>query len=157
MRRRGFLTAFIGTAALAGCGAGGSVGRSGRSVYDLAREQGLTEFLRAADAADLTPTLRGGAQITVFAPNNRAFAAAGNGLLRSPDLQVRMAYHIVPGAFGASSLEGRDVNYTTAAGASVEIDGSGQPMTVGGARVIGEGREGSNGVLYVIDRVLDPG
>lgn len=156
MRRRGFLTAFIGTAALAGCGAGGSVGRGGRSVYDIARDAGLTDFLRAAAAADLTATLRGEAQITVFAPNNRAFAAAGGGLLRSEDLQVRMAYHVVPGAFGPASFAGRDVNYTTAAGASVEVDGSGDTITVGGARVIGEPREAGNGYLYVIDRVLTP-
>jgi uncharacterized surface protein with fasciclin (FAS1) repeats len=147
--------AIIGSAALAGCGAGGS-GRSGRSVYDLARDEGLTDFLKAADAAGLTPTLRGDAQITVFAPNNRAFSAAGNDLLRSDDLQGRMAYHVVPGAFGPSSFSGRDVNYTTTAGASVEVDGSVEPMTVGGARVIGAGREAGNGVLYVIDRVLDP-
>ena len=156
MRRRGFLMTALGTAALAGCAGGGGVGRSGRSVYDLARDAGLTDFLRAADAADLTPTLRGEAQITVFAPNNRAFAAAGGGLLRSDDLQVRMAYHVVPGAFGPAAFAGRDVNYTTAAGASVEVDGSVEPITVGGARVIGEAREGSNGVLYIIDRVLTP-
>lgn len=157
MRRRGFLMTALGTAALGGCGGGGTVGRSGSSVYDLARSGGLDSFLRATDAADLTPTLRGDAQITVFAPNDRAFAAAGRGLLRADDLQTRMAYHIVSGAFGPSSLDGRSVNYTTAAGASVAIDGSGGTLTVGGARVIGEPLEAGNGYLYVIDRVLDPG
>ena len=44
----------------------------------------------------------------------------------------------------------------TAAGASVEVDGSGDTITVGGARVIGEPREAGNGYLYVIDRVLTP-
>jgi len=156
MRRRGFLMTALGTAALAGCGGGGVVGRSGSTVYGVARSGGLDSFLRAADAADLTATLRGEAQITVFAPNDRAFAAAGRGLLGSDDLQVRMAYHIVPGAFGPSSFTGRDVNYTTTAGASVKVDGSGDTLTVGGARVIGEPREAGNGYLYVIDRVLKP-
>ncbi len=156
MRRRGFLMTALGSAALAGCGAGGTVGRSGGTVYDLARSGGLDSFLRAADEAGLTATLRGGAQITVFAPNDRAFAAAGRGLLRSDDLQVRMAYHIVPGAFSPSSLEGRSVNYATAAGTSVAIDGSGAALTVDGARVIGTPGEAGNGYLYVIDRVLEP-
>jgi len=156
MRRRGFLMTALGTAAIAGCAGGGGVGRSGSTVYDLARSGGLDAFLRAADAAGLTATLRGEPQITVFAPNDRAFAVAGRSMLRSDDLQLRMAYHIVPGAFGPSSFTGRDVNYTTTAGASVEVDGSGDTITVGGARVIGEPREAGNGYLYVIDRVLTP-
>ena len=63
---------------------------------------------------------------------------------------------MVPGAFTAAFLEGMDVNYTTAAGSSLNVDGTGGALRVNGANVISADLETGNGVVHVIDRVLDP-
>lgn len=141
---------------LAACGgSGGTVpGTSDGTVLSVARDNGLNRFLRAIDAAGLTDTLAGGGPYTVFAPTDRAFAAADlprdTGALRDV-----MAFHIVPGMFTSDFLTGVDVNYTTLKGTSVNVDGT-SGLRVGDATVVTPDLGASNGVVNIIDRVLTP-
>ena len=152
MHRRAFVTlaAALALAACAGDGTGG-----GDTVLDVARANGLTAFLGAVRSAGLADTLAGDGPYTVFAPSNRALAAAG--LPGDPEALRRfLAYHVVPGSFTTDFLGGVDVNYTTAAGSSLNVDGTGGALRVDRATVISPDLIAGNGVVHVIDRVLDP-
>jgi uncharacterized surface protein with fasciclin (FAS1) repeats len=143
-----------GAALLAGC-AGGGGGQSSGTVIDVLRANRLDRFRRAIDAAGLTGTLQGAGPYTLFAPTNRAFAAAD-----LPDdaetLKAVVSYHIVPGTFTSDFLAGVDVNYTTLRGTSLNVDGTGGALRVNGAAVVTPDLRASNGVVNVIDRVLIP-
>ena len=151
------LFAGVGTA-LAGCsggGGGGGAAQSGDTVLVAMRKRGLNRFLRAVDAAGLEETLSGPGPFTVFAPTDRAMSMAR---LPSDPAQLRalVGYHVVPGMFTAEFLRGHDLNYTTASGRSVNVDGSGAGLRVDGANVVTADLTASNGVVHVIDRVLTP-
>lgn len=142
---------------LEACAAGGGAGGGAASgtVVDVARSRHLGRFLAALDAAGLTAYLEGPGPFTVFAPSDRAFAAAR--LPRDPEaLGAILRYHIVPGTFTTEFLDLADMNYTTAGGASLNVDGT-EGLTVDGARVTTADLAATNGVVHIIDRVLTPG
>ena len=157
MQRRTVLTilGIAGGFGLAACGGGAGGVRASDDVLAVARDNGLGRFLRAVEAADLAATLSTPGPYTVFAPSDRAFASAR---LPSDPAALRglVAYHVVPGMYDAAFLDGLDANYTTAAGRSLNVDGT-AGLRVDGARVIRPDLEASNGVVHVIDRVLTPG
>lgn len=133
----------------------GGLGTSG-SVLDAARSRGGGSFVRALDIAGLSGTLSGAGPYTIFAPADAAMSAAGLPSDRDA-LQEILAYHVVPGDFSGSFLEGVDVNYTTLSGASLNVDGTGGGLLVNGANVVSADNTARNGVVHVIDRVLRPG
>lgn len=160
MRRRTSLTCMIlGIAglALAGCGGGQPAARSagpGHTVLDVARENGLNDFLAAVDAAGLTATLSGPGPYTIFAPTDRAF-----GWRRFGDAEATkklVSYHVVPGTFTTDFLGGADVNYTTLTGKPLTVDGTEAGLRVDGASVITADLVADNGVVHVINQVLTP-
>lgn len=141
---------------LAACGATtGGRGASG-TVLDAARSRGAGNFVRAIDLAGLTGMLNGAGPFTIFAPANAAMSAASLPSDRDA-LQEILAYHVVPGDFTGAFLGGVDVNYTTLAGASLNVDGTGAGLLVNGANVVSADNAAGNGVVHVIDRVLRPG
>lgn len=157
-RRLGLKLIFGGGAAfgLAACGGGSQAvpGTSDGTILSVARDNGLNRFLRAIDAAGLTETLAGGGPYTVFAPTDRAFAAAK--LPKDTEaLRQVMAYHVVPGMFTSDFLTGVDVNYTTLKGTSLNVDGT-DGLRVDDATIVTPDLGASNGVVNIIDRVLTP-
>ena len=158
MDRRDALVLLMGAPALVACGASGGVtpGRAGDDVLSVARENGLTRFVRAVDAAGMTEALSGPGPFTLFAPTDQAIAASNLGRLDGDALQRTLAYHVVPGLLSEDFLEGIDVNHTTLLGSSLNTDGSGGALRVNGAGVVRANLPASNGVVYSIDRVLAP-
>ena len=156
-RRQGLKVLLWGGAAvaLAGCGGGGNAPAvAGGTILSVARDNGLKRFLRAIEDAGLTATLAADGPYTVFAPTDRAFAAAD--LPRDAEgLRAVMAYHIVPGMFTSDFLTGVDVNYTTLKGTSLNVDGTGG-LRVNDAAIVTPDLGASNGVVNIIDRVLTP-
>lgn len=124
-RRASLRLLFLGGTAvgLSACGGGGGTTTvapsggavSGGTVLEVLRANGLTRFLKALQTTGLDQTLAGDGPYTVFAPTNRAFAAAK--LPNDPDeLRRTIANHIIPGMFTSDFLRGVNVNYTTLAG-----------------------------------------
>lgn len=160
MRRRTSVTWMIlGLAglALAGCGGGTGPARPagpGHTVLDVARENGLNDFVAAVDSAGLTATLSGPGPYTVFAPTDRAF-----GWRRFGDAEATrklVSYHVVPGTFTTDFLSGADVNYTTLNGKPLTVDGTGAGLRVDGASVVTADLVADNGVVHIINQVLTP-
>lgn len=158
MRRRAFILAGSAAVLSACSGGGGSrpvgAARGGPDVLGVARGAGLDRFVRAAQTTGAAETLAGPGPFTLFAPTDRAFAAAGR---QSEAALTRLvAYHIVPGELTSDFLEGRDVNHTTLLGTSLNVDGTSGVLRVNGAEVVRADLMASNGVVFAIDRVLTP-
>jgi uncharacterized surface protein with fasciclin (FAS1) repeats len=146
---------------LAACASG--PGRGGPGVLSVARNAGLSTFVRAAETADLAEELSGEGPFTLFAPTDAAFAALPAGRMNSlmrpanrDELRRLVGYHVVPGMLTSAFLLGRDVNFTTSAGTPLTVDGTSGRLRVNGAAVTRADIEAGNGVIHVIDRVLTP-
>lgn len=141
---------------LAACAGGGTGGSSASgTVLDAARANGAGRFVRALGQAGLADRLAGPGPYTIFAPSDRAMSAAS--LPADPAALAKLlSYHIVPGDFTAAFLTGVDINYTTLAGSSLNVDGTGGRLLVNGAGVISADHSAGNGVVHVIDTVLKP-
>jgi uncharacterized surface protein with fasciclin (FAS1) repeats len=108
---------------------------------------------------DLVDTLNG-AEFTVFAPVDDAFAADVDeatleALSADADLLSSiLTYHVVPGQIAPADLAG--TTQTTVQGGTVEIAGEPDALTVNGANVICGGVTTANATVYLIDGVLMP-
>lgn len=140
-------------AACAGGPAGPGAARG--SVLDVARASGARSFVAALGQAGLADRLAGPGPYTLFAPTDRAMAAAR--LPADPAALAKiLAYHVVPGDFTAAFLSGVDINYTTLAGSSLNVDGTGAGLLVNGVPVTAADHAAANGVVHLIGGVLKP-
>jgi uncharacterized surface protein with fasciclin (FAS1) repeats len=133
-----------------------------------------TTLVAAVKAAGLVDTLEGPGPFTVFAPNNRAFAALPAGtveMLLEPTSRDKLVgiltYHVVPGALTSQDIEagiaagGGSFAVTTVEGETLTLrqdrnqifvtDVNGHTAAVTIADVMQ-----SNGVIHGIDAVLLP-
>lgn len=120
----------------------------------------LSQLVTALQAAGLTDALEQAGPLTVFAPNNDAFAKIDAGdlaaLLADPtSLGDVLQYHVVEGAATSGDLsDGQEL--TTLQGASLPVSIDGSTVTVGNAQVVQADITAGNGVIHVIDTVLEP-
>jgi len=136
-------------------------------IVEVAQNNDDLSFLVAAVIrADLVTTLSTTEPLTVFAPTNAAFQAAGFpdiASIQSADMETLtdiLTYHVV----GARAYSGNltdDSDITTLAGGTVRIDTDGVITVTGdgntsASNVIGANITTTNGVVHVIDRVLLP-
>nr|WP_245866200.1 fasciclin domain-containing protein [Prauserella marina] len=123
----------------------------------------LTKLVAAVQAADLVDTLNSQEAITVFAPADPAFDALGeekfNELAGNPaELAPILQYHVVGERYDANGLEqAGQVDSLNTEGGPVAIEGSGENMTVNGAKVLCGNIPTKNATVFVIDSVLMPG
>lgn len=119
----------------------------------------LSTLLEVMDASGLGGTLSGNTLITLFAPTNAAFAnmdAVVQRRMLAPAnqamLQKILNYHMLPGRYLASDMrEGADM--ATIQGQTVHITVS-FGRKVNAANILTTDVRVSNGVVHVIDRVL---
>ncbi|KAF7513646.1 hypothetical protein GJ744_007697 [Endocarpon pusillum] len=112
---------------------------------------GAVTTAQLAEAVDTTP------DITIFAPNNEAFQSIGSALGNIPaeDLASVLTYHVINGTVGYSStLSNRTLQTLNGADVTISvIDGA---VFVNSARVVIPDVLVANGVVHVIDNVLNP-
>jgi uncharacterized surface protein with fasciclin (FAS1) repeats len=123
----------------------------------------LTSLAADVELAGLTDTLNSAEAITVFAPSNAAFEAAGaadpegmEAMMADPtgEFADLLAYHVVEGQLEPDQLAGE---LTTLQGSTLSVEGSGEEFTVdGGAMVVCGAIHTDNATVYVIDQVLHP-
>jgi uncharacterized surface protein with fasciclin (FAS1) repeats len=129
----------------------------------------FTTLVAALTAAELVDDLQGEGPFTVFAPTDDAFNALPPGTVDTLLLPANQAtlsdillYHVVPGAVfaadvialdggGADALNGGEIDIDIQEGRVVLNDDGNREATV-----IITDIETSNGVIHVIDKVLDP-
>ncbi|PWU22930.1 hypothetical protein C5B42_04670 [Candidatus Cerribacteria bacterium 'Amazon FNV 2010 28 9'] len=110
----------------------------------------------------LTSTLNGSANLTVFAPSNNAFAVMDQAQLSTllqgqnrDKLTSLLTYHVVPGIYHLSTLpDGTQLH--TEQGATVTIAKNNNKTFVNGIEVTQSDIEASNGVINILGGVLTP-
>ena len=119
----------------------------------------LSTLVTAVQAAGLVETLQGKGPYTVFAPTNEAFSALGEDTIKeltttkTDDLKQVLLNHTVEGSVMAADLsDGQKVKTVGGKTLTVSIDGS--TVKVGGATVAQPDVETSNGVVHIIDKVI---
>ena len=143
-------------------------------VANASQSKDHTTLVAAVKAAGLVDTLSGKGPFTVFAPTNEAFAALPAGTvdtLLKPENKAKLTavltYHVVPGDLLQKKLKamikegGGTAKLKTVEGEELTVAMSGKDMTVADEKgdvadvTIANVRQ-SNGVIYVIDKVLLP-
>jgi len=118
----------------------------------------LSTFLSYFDQYNMTPTVDNIRGVTLFAPTNNAFdqmQATGN--VSVSNLQSLLLYHIVNGTTAYSNSLQNGEAITTANGTKVTISApNNETIRVNNALVTTPNVLLSNGVLHVIDSVLQP-
>jgi uncharacterized surface protein with fasciclin (FAS1) repeats len=144
-------------------GAGQTTARNARTLAQLVASDPRFSKLKAAlQAADMTAVLETPGPFTVFAPTDSAF-----GNLRGEKMEDLLKienkdrllsilrYHIVPGRVNASQLQSTKVLKTVET-QELKVRHAKDQVTVNGANVRQPGLPATNGVIYVIDKVLTP-
>lgn len=132
------------------------------SLYNQAQSNAsLSTFLDAAEKGGYTLALREGEDIlTVFAPSNEAFTAAGIDLssLNQSALEKILNYHIIADSLPTAAL--MTERYQTSSGKFIDLVVDGGTVVIepstDAARVTTADIIGSNGFIHIIDKVLTP-
>lgn len=124
----------------------------------------LTKLVAAVGAVPgLSDTLNSTDNLTVFAPADPAFAALGDAkfaeLAGNPSaLSPILLYHVVSKRYDGAGLSAAKSVMSLNSGASaLKIEGSGDSMTVNGAKVLCGNIPTKNATVFVIDKVMVPG
>lgn len=123
----------------------------------------LVSLLASEDYADITEAIKGQNNITVFAPNDAAFAAISDIIdtLTPEQISEVLTYHAALGRnFSYDLVQGQNitmlntqtVNVTTINGETIIL----QDKSADETNVIQVNIHGSNGVIHAIDKVLIP-
>ena len=134
------------------------------NVVEMLKMHGrFTTLLQAFDQAQLTETLATRDRITIFAPTDEVFASlpeAERTRLLDPanaqELRNLMLYHVLVADLRPDQIMGARGPIATAGGLEVNIDGTGEAITINDATVTDPAIDAANGGIYVIDRLLDP-
>ena len=125
----------------------------------------LTTFVAAAEAAGLAETLANDGPFTIFAPNDEAFMdylgemgmTAEDALADTTFLSTLLQGHIVEAADDSGMVAGMvDNPFVSLAGTELPVTVDGDMITIGGAEIVEADVFATNGVIHVIDMVLDP-
>jgi uncharacterized surface protein with fasciclin (FAS1) repeats len=126
----------------------------------------FSTLVAAVTAADLAETLSGEGPFTVFAPTNEAFeklpAGTVDTLLEPANLETLqsiLTYHVVAGEVMAADVEPGEVTTVEGSTFTVSVEGGNVFITDGQggrAQVVTTDIVASNGVIHVIDAVLQP-
>jgi len=130
-------------------------------------------LMQAVERAGLTDTLRSNEQFTVFAPTDEAFRNLPTGTVDGwmkdlPKLKSIINCHIVDRKITASEIHEMTMNgsvpsVNTLQGSQIKLktnltvqsrDNSKQTVYANDARIVRPGIETSNGMIYVVDKVL---
>ena len=141
------------------------------NIVDTAVDNGnFTTLVAALQAADLDTVLEGPGPFTVFAPTDTAFAALPAGTIdflldpaNKATLIDILTYHVFDGSVlapAAIALDGQSVPMLNGSGMTLDVVAGDLILNLGGSRqatVTATDVLTSNGVIHIIDAVLDPG
>ncbi|MCM1010967.1 MULTISPECIES: fasciclin domain-containing protein [unclassified Brevibacterium] len=144
-------------------GAGSVEGMAQDPVATAASNNPMLSTLTQAVSGELNPDVNlvdtlNGDEFTVIAPTNEAFekipkedldAVAGN----ADELTKVLTYHVIPGQLSPDEVAGEQ---KTVEGSTVKIEGSGDDLTFGDAKLVCGGVKTANATVYMVDSVLMP-
>jgi uncharacterized surface protein with fasciclin (FAS1) repeats len=125
----------------------------------------LTTLVAAIEAAGLLETLQSAGPFTIFAPTNEAFEeylgemgmTIEDAVADTAALSALLQNHVVSAADDSSMVAGMvDSPFVSLAGNELPVTVDGDTITIGGAEIVEADVFATNGVIHVIDTVLDP-
>ncbi|KAJ4322800.1 hypothetical protein N0V94_002180 [Neodidymelliopsis sp. IMI 364377] len=128
-------------------------------VSDTLTTANLTSLRGALNATNLLEAVDTTPDVTIFAPSSQAIQDIGSALtnLSTEDISNILTYHVVNGTVGYSSGLENGTTLTTLNGQNLTITiGEGGRIFVNNARVTVADVLVANGVVHVIDEVLNP-
>ena len=117
-------------------------------------------FVTAIQTANLVRDLDGPEPYTVFAPTDRAFSRMPPGdfqalMADERRLSVLLGVHVVPGRHTAADLETAEGSGpATLSGRRLDVEARNGELFVNGTRVVQRDVEAANGVVHVLDGVI---
>jgi transforming growth factor-beta-induced protein len=135
---------------------------SSETVVDIAIDNNFSALATAVVTAELLPALTDPfAELTVFAPTDQAFSDLAealetdlDGILALPNLGDILLYHVTAGELLAADLTDGELEMLN--GEDVLVDLS-EGVQVNNATVTGPNNIAENGVVHIINAVLDQG
>ena len=120
----------------------------------------LSTLVSLVKKAGLVSALSGKTKLTVFAPDNAAFAAVPKATLtklgKDKALLVKvLEYHVVPGVLDAATVE-KTSSAKTLEGQTVKFSVKGGHAYVNKAEIVKVNLKASNGIVHIINQVLIP-
>lgn len=136
-------------------------------IVETAQSAGTFKtLLAAANAAGLVGVLSGEGPLTVFAPNDAAFATLPAGTVENllkpenkDQLVALLSYHVVGRKIDSAMLPNRTVHVRTIKNQGdrlLRVTRTRSGVTVDGAKVVTADIAADNGVIHVIDKVMMP-
>ena len=142
----------------------------GYEILELARqEEDLSTFVKLVDLSGLAPSFavtgEFGEDITVFMPTNEAFEEMPEEeyeLLIDPANQAKLILfvkrHILPSEVPLIQFNSSQIIETVVEEEiPISTDMDGNVVYVGGAQIIEPDVEASNGIIHVVDGIVEPG
>ena len=132
------------------------------TIADAIRaEPALAETASLFEESGMLDQLARPGRFTFFAPSDRAWEVVDARVLRDlrrdrGALDAIVRHHLLTGASPLHALRRLDA-VTTLETTRLPVTRSGDVVRVGGVRIVNEGIETGNGVLYVVNQVLVPG
>ncbi len=150
-----------GCAAVPKSGAGSFTGMASAPVATAASANpALSTLVTAVKAAGLVDTLNSASNITVFAPDNAAFAKIPAATLKKllankAELTKILTYHVAPARYTPAQLSSGTA-IKTLEGGMVTPAAMGSTYEVNKANVVCGNVKTANATVYIIDTVLTP-
>jgi transforming growth factor-beta-induced protein len=117
---------------------------------------GLTSLVESFNAAKLTKSIEELKDVTIFAPTNAAFQAAASSFAGSfSNNTAVLNHHVVRGIQYSNALKDGQ-SLLTAHGGSLKVKLIGGEVYINKARVLKTDVLTKNGVLHIIDGILQP-
>ncbi|KAF2727419.1 Fasciclin-domain-containing protein [Polyplosphaeria fusca] len=129
------------------------------SASDTATAANLTALRGALNASDLLDAVDTTPDLTIFAPTNEAFQSIGSALanLSNDDLANILTYHVVNSSEPLYSTDlSNGTSVQTLNGGNLTITIENGTVFVNAARIITPNILVANGVVHLIDNVLNP-
>lgn len=123
-----------------------------------AASAGLSAVAGALQTENLTSSLDTTPNVTVFAPDNAAFQDIGSvlGNFTTDELTGVLDYHVVEGTVAYSTDLKNNTQFTTLDGQNITVRIENGSIFVDSARVTRPNLLVANGVVHIIDNVLNP-
>jgi len=115
----------------------------------------LSTFVNTLITKDQLSIIDDAKEVTIFAPNNDAFNQLPKSTIDSDKIKDILKYHVVKGVL-YSRLITNGTRSKTSEGGEVMITVEGDNISINKAKVIRTDILTDNGVMHVIDTVLDP-
>ena len=135
------------------------------SVLDLVRKSpNLTTFVKLLEQADLVQDIERLDAVTLFAPTNEAFAKMDKEKLETlllPENQAQLMWmlqaHVLPNKVSSMQFNTTQrIEMTEDSYIPVDVSLGGTDVSIGGASIVKNNVEASNGFIQVVDNVIQP-